>query len=217
MNDKDTNLLVHGERTERRKPSRIATIRRAELIEAAIRDIAAIGYDRVTIASICKEAGFSRGLIGHYFDNKDTLLFEAVHAVADRLGAAIRKSVIAAGPDATDRLHALIRASFSPPGFTSDNVAVWVALVGTARWSPPLSKIYREIWTEYRKRVGRLIAEAGAAAGKDLDVESISLTFSQLIEGLWIGWNANPHAVSPQLAEKICHDYIDLILGQDQR
>jgi len=214
VDEKHEDLLVLDEHGRKRKPSRIAEMRRAELIEAAIRDIASKGYDSVTVASICKEAGFSRGLIGHYFDSKDALLFEAVKTMSDRLGNAIRESVTAAGPDVVDRLHALIRASFTPPGFTTDNVAVWVALAGTARWSPPLSRLYQDIWDEYRKRVGRLFARAGEAVGRDIDIQSTTLAFSQLIEGMWIGCNANPQALSPALAEQVCHDYVDLVLGR---
>src|SRR5579884_1598608 len=95
---------------QNRKPSRIAQERRRNLIDAAIRDIAAQGYDAVTVATICEEAGFSRGLIGHYFRGKDELLLAAVKTVADELGAAIREATRAAAPDPVDRLHALIRA-----------------------------------------------------------------------------------------------------------
>src|ERR1700722_6351902 len=112
-----------------RKPSRIAEERKRDLIQAAIRDIAAHGYDAVTVATICERAGFSRGLIGHYFAGKDDLLLEAVKTVASDLGAAIRSAARAAGDDSAARLHALITASFTPPGFAPEHVAVWVALV----------------------------------------------------------------------------------------
>src|SRR5215469_3305930 len=118
-----------------RKSSRIAEERKRDLIQAAIRDIAAHGYDAVTVATICEAAGFSRGLIGHYFSGKDDLLHEAVKTVAMELGAAIRAAADAAGPDPAARLHALITASFTPPGFTPEKVAVWVSLTGAARWS----------------------------------------------------------------------------------
>src|ERR1700722_16436291 len=84
-------------------PSRIAEERKRDLIQAAIRDIAAHGYDAVTVATICEEAGFSRGLIGHYFSGKDDLLHEAVTPVATELGAAIRSATDTAGPEPAAR------------------------------------------------------------------------------------------------------------------
>jgi AcrR family transcriptional regulator len=43
---------------QQRKPSRIAEVRRRDLIDAEIQDIAAFGYDAVTVATICERAGF---------------------------------------------------------------------------------------------------------------------------------------------------------------
>jgi TetR/AcrR family transcriptional repressor of bet genes len=199
---------------QKRKPSRIAQERRRNLIDAAIRNIAAQGYDSVTIATICAEAGFSRGLIGHYFTGKDDLLLEAVKTVAEELGAAIRSATDSAGPDPAARLHALIKASFTPPGFTPEKVAVWVSLTGTARWSTALGEVYRTIWRDYRAGVGRLLARAAKAANVKLNPTRTALTFSQLVEGLWIGWAADPEAVSPEAAEDCCHRYLNLVLGK---
>jgi TetR/AcrR family transcriptional regulator, transcriptional repressor of bet genes len=178
-----------------RKPSRIAEERKRDLIQAAIRDIAAHGYDAVTVATICEEAGFSRGLIGHYFSGKDDLLHEAVKTVATELGAAIRSAADAAGPDPAARLHALIAASFTPPGFT------------------PEATLYRDIWRDYRAGVGRLFARAAKDRRIKLDPDRTALTFSQLVEGLWVGWAADPEAITQQTAEDCCHTYIDMILG----
>jgi TetR/AcrR family transcriptional repressor of bet genes len=198
---------------QKRPPSRIALERRRNLIDAAIRNVAEYGYDSVTVATICEEAGFSRGLIGHYFSGKDDLLLEAVRSVASELGDAINHAANSAGRDPAARLHALIHASFTPPGFTPDKVAVWVSLTGTARWSPALGDIYRAIWRDYRAGAGRLLARAARAAGVELDTQRTALTFSQLVEGLWIGWAADPEAVTQEAAEECCHRYLDLVLG----
>jgi TetR/AcrR family transcriptional repressor of bet genes len=195
-----------------RKPSRIAKERKQDLIDAAIRDISAHGYDAVTIATICEEAGFSRGLIGHYFAGKDDLLLEAVKEVAQRLGAAIRAAVQGAGNDANARLHALIEASFSPPGQTPENVAVWVALTGAARLSPSLGAIYRDIWRAYRAEVAELFKRAAKANGIKLNAKRTALTFSQLVEGLWVGGAADPESVSPKSAAECCHAFVSQVL-----
>ena len=215
MTDIDIHRPQRRVRKQNRKPSRIAQERRRDLIEAAIRDIAENGYDKVTVSSICEKAGFSRGLIGHYFSSKDALLLEAVRAMAEQLGSAIRDAANQAGPNTSDRLHALITASFTPPGCTQENMAVWVALTGTARWSPPLAALYREIWRDYRAGVGRLFARAAEGRKKQIDVEQTALSFSQLVEGLWIGCNADPEAVSTASAEACCHAFVRGVLGED--
>ncbi len=207
-------MVALARKPQNRKPSRIAPERRRNLIDAAIRNIAAKGYDAVTIATICEEAGFSRGLIGHYFTSKDDLLLEAVKTVAAELGAALREATNSAGTDPAAKLHALIKASFTPPGFTPEKVAVWVSLTGTARWSPVLGGIYREIWRDYREGVGRLLDRAAKNAGVAINATTAALTLSQLVEGLWVGWAGDPTVVTPRSAEKCCHDYLDMLLSR---
>jgi TetR/AcrR family transcriptional regulator, transcriptional repressor of bet genes len=198
---------------QHRKPSVIAIERRRELQEAAIRVIADKGYDAVTVAMICDEAGFSRGLIGHYFKGKDDLVLEAINGFTIELAEATRKAVELAGPDPYDRLHAVIKSSFSPPGFTPDKVAVWAALAGSAKWSEPLAALYRKLWREYRVGIARLMKRAAAERKLQVDADLAALLFSQMIEGFWIGWVADPTAVTRADAEKACHAMIDLLLG----
>ena len=192
----------------------VAQNRRRELRDAAIKAIAADGYSAVTVASICEVAGFSRGLIGHYFKGKEDLLVEAIAGVASELGDSMRRAVEAAGSDPLDRLHAVIRASFTPPGFTKDKVAVWVALVGNAKWSPPLAKIYQDLWRDYRRGIAGLMRRAADNRGQNFDFERAALTFSQLIEGFWVGWGVDPKAVNRREAQAACHAFLDLLFGE---
>jgi AcrR family transcriptional regulator len=198
---------------QRRKPSVIAIERRRELQEAAIRSIADKGYASVTVAMICDEAGFSRGLIGHYFKGKDDLVLEAINGFTAELAEATRKAVDAAGSDPYDRLHAVVKSSFSAPGFTPEKAAVWAALAGSAKWSPPLAELYRELWTEYRAGIAGLIKRAAANRKLQVDATLAALLFSQMIEGFWIGWVADPVSVKKADAEKACHGMVDLLLG----
>lgn len=193
--------------------TRISVERRQELVAAAINSIAEIGYGDVTVQSICAAAGFSRGLIGHYFSGKDALLLEAVRTVAHELGAATRHAARDAGADPVDKLHAVIRASFSPPGFTPEKVSVWVALTSTARWSPELGKLYRELWRGYRLQISRLVIRANEDRGTTCPPELTALTFSQLIEGFWVGWAGDPEQVSAAKAEAACREYLVTLFG----
>lgn len=212
-----TQTIARRRPKPRRKPSAIAIERRRELQEAAIRSIADKGFANVTVAMICEEAGFSRGLIGHYFKGKDDLLMEAIQGMSSGVADANRKAVQAAGKDPYERLHAVVKSSFSPPGFTPDKVGVWVALVGSARWSPQLAAIYRQLWRNYRAGIASLMKAAAAERGIEIDADLAALTFSQLIEGFWVGWAADPVAVNKSHAEKACHNMVDLLLGGPAR
>jgi TetR/AcrR family transcriptional regulator, transcriptional repressor of bet genes len=198
---------------QQRKPSAIARERRRELQEAAVRSIAERGFSAVTVAMICEEAGFSRGLIGHYFKGKSDLLLEAIQGMSSELAEANKKAVQAAGRDPLDKLHAVVKSSFTPPGFTREKVLVWIALAGSAPWSPQLATIYRDLWRSYRTGISKLIKRAAIERGVQVDANLAALTFSQLIEGFWTGWAADPVAVDAAQAERACHDVVDRLFG----
>jgi AcrR family transcriptional regulator len=49
------------------------TLRRSQIIEAALREISAKGSYNVTMESIAKAAGLSKGGVTHYFSSKDQI------------------------------------------------------------------------------------------------------------------------------------------------
>ena len=59
--------------------------RRQELIDAALRLFSARGPETVSVDDIAAEAGASRALLYHYFDNKHDLYLAALRAAADTL------------------------------------------------------------------------------------------------------------------------------------
>jgi AcrR family transcriptional regulator len=65
--------------------------RRAQIIRAAVAAVARHGYDGATAATIAGQAGVSKGLIWHYFRDKDDLMRQAVTATV----AAIRDAAVA--------------------------------------------------------------------------------------------------------------------------
>jgi TetR/AcrR family transcriptional repressor of bet genes len=206
-------LVARRRPRKRTTPSAIAIERRGELQEAAIRCIAERGYAAVTVAMICDEAGFSRGLIGHYFKGKDALVLEAIKGFTTQLAEATRRSVEAAGANPVDRLHAVVKSSFSPPGFTPNQASVWVALAGSAKWSEPLAQMYRQLWSDYRAGIAGLFERSAAQKKCTIDAEAAALIFSRMIEGFWVGWVADPDMMTVAQAERACHEMLDLLLG----
>jgi AcrR family transcriptional regulator len=68
-------MSAHGEpAVGRRRRSRIEEIRRGELIDAAIRIIDALGFDRTTVKDIAAAADAATGSVHYYFKTKDDLL-----------------------------------------------------------------------------------------------------------------------------------------------
>ena len=63
--------------------------RRREIVRATWRVIRRIGVDATTVRAIAKEAGFSNGVLAHYFTNKEELLIlaheQAFQQASDRM------------------------------------------------------------------------------------------------------------------------------------
>jgi TetR/AcrR family transcriptional repressor of bet genes len=48
--------------------------------------------------------------------------------------------------------------------------------------------LHRELWGRYRGWIEKLIRQAAAERGLDIDARLQALAFTQLIDGLWLGW-----------------------------
>ena len=64
-------------------------LRRTELIEATWRVIRRVGLHNTTVALIAAEAGFSHGIVAHYFTGKADVLFAAHRLTFARLKAKV--------------------------------------------------------------------------------------------------------------------------------
>jgi TetR/AcrR family transcriptional repressor of bet genes len=203
--------LQKSERRARGRPvgSSDQEVKRHEFVVAVMKAIAEHGYKDVTVATICEAAGFSRGLIGHYFSGKDALLLHAVGEVAKDFEQATRAAADAAGADPLDRLHAIVNASFRAPVFAPERVLVWVALASTSHWSPDLADIYRKLNRPYRRGLAHLMQRAADARGIKINPDRLAITLTQLTEGLWSGWAADPRTISAAEGEAACHELLD--------
>lgn len=63
----------------------LESIRKPQILEAAIRTIAHHGAHKVTLDDIAREAGLSKGGVTHYYSNKELLFREAFRAFFERI------------------------------------------------------------------------------------------------------------------------------------
>ncbi|MGZ4199415.1 MAG: TetR/AcrR family transcriptional regulator [Thermoleophilia bacterium] len=66
-------------------------VRRAEIAEALWRVVAGEGIEAATIRAVAAEAGWSRGIVEHYFDSKDALVLYACQLALDRTLALVKQ------------------------------------------------------------------------------------------------------------------------------
>lgn len=95
------------------KASRVSIeeIRQAELIEATLRTISALGFERATVRDIARAAGASTGSVHYYFPTKEDLLRAAVADSDDRFRAQVREA-LADVPGAAAKLERIVDFCF---------------------------------------------------------------------------------------------------------
>ena len=65
--------------------SLLEAIRKPQIIDAALRSMAEIGFQNVTLDEVARRAGLSKGGLVHYFPTKDELIKQSVISFYDQI------------------------------------------------------------------------------------------------------------------------------------
>jgi AcrR family transcriptional regulator len=163
-----------------------AESRREEVLEATWRVMAREGIGGVSIREIAAEAGYSTGVIAHYFKNEDDVLRSALSRVWRREAGRIATR--------TDRLRgmAALRATVSevlPSGEERKlEMAVWLCFWGSAIGDERLIAEQRRYYGSWRALLRRHLNEAQqlGEVRPDLDPAAEAVRLAALIDGVGI-------------------------------
>jgi TetR/AcrR family transcriptional regulator, transcriptional repressor of bet genes len=159
--------------------ARIADIRRQELIHAAHQVIKRDGLHFATTSKIEKEAGLSRGLIHHYFrDREDLLEITLRFLLAERRRDLVQRLTSAQTP--SERLWAIISISVGPkylePGFCT----AWNSFCAEAQKATNLARLLTIIRRRERSNLRHALRGLGCDGERDL----MALAIQVLLEGM---------------------------------
>lgn len=104
----------------RRSPAEQREERRAAIVDAARRALAAGGFEAATIARIAREAGISTGTVYLYFTDRDDLLAEVYRYAASHEAAAMTSAALGGAPPQRFRAAA---ATFVERAFRGQRLA----------------------------------------------------------------------------------------------
>ena len=154
-------------------------IRRDALVKATIAEIGTLGTLDVTVNQIAKRAGMSSGLAHHYFGSKDQMLLAAMRHILNLYGAEVRGAMSMANTP-SERIEAIVRASFSSSNFRPDIVAAWLNFYVHAH----KSKEVRRLLGIYQRRLhSNLMVSLRSMVD---DPEPVAETIGALIDGVYI-------------------------------
>ena len=128
--------------------------RRDEIALVACRVVAQCGFDRATIVRIAREAGYTTGMVAHYFDTKQEIIVAALRLILRR----IEERLTAAAGDGDPELLALLTEALPVDATRFAECAFWTAFWGQVSADKRLRRINTWMHREYLKLFERCLA-----------------------------------------------------------
>jgi TetR/AcrR family transcriptional regulator, transcriptional repressor of bet genes len=165
--------------------------RRDEIALVACRVVAAHGFDQASMVRIAREAGYTTGMLAHYFDSKQEIIIAALRLILRRIEERLLRPLPSAGrPD----LLTLLTEALPVDAQRRIECAFWTTFWGQVSADRKLKRINAWVHREYLRLFERCLAQCWAewsrwpAATRDSVLRSL-VTF---INGLTASAVANP-------------------------
>ncbi len=185
-------------------------IRKAALVKATIVELGRAGSLDVTVSQIAKRAGMSSALAHHYFGSKEDIFLAAMRHVLSLYGAEVRGALAAVdGPEA--RLHAIIRASFTPGNFRREAVGAWLNFYVLAQTAPGARRLLSVYQGRLRSNLLHCLRPlVGARAERAAD------GLAALIDGVYLREALKEGAPDPVAAVAVVMEFVAAELGKSK-
>jgi TetR/AcrR family transcriptional repressor of bet genes len=130
--------------------------RRDEIALVACRVVADFGFDQATVVRIAREAGYTTGMVAHYFDTKQDIIIAALRLILRRIDERLTR---AAG-QATPELLLLLSEALPVDEQRYTECAFWIAFWGQVSADKRLKRINAWVHREYMRLFERCLARA---------------------------------------------------------
>jgi AcrR family transcriptional regulator len=171
--------------------------RRDEILSATWRVIARDGIAKATIREIAREAGCSRGILAHYFDDKADILGSAL--VMSHRRVAARMDARAAGLAGLDALRVIMLEALpldAPRDLEAQiEISFWGRALGTAELRDLQHTEFERLCSRLRRHLSEARDRGEVAEGVDLDLATHQLVV--LIDGISAERVLYPGRVTP--------------------
>ncbi len=132
--------------------------RRDQIALVACRVVAEHGFDQATIVRIAREAGYTTGMVAHYFDTKQDIIIAALRLILRRIEERLTRP---AGETPADLLTLLCEAlPIDEQRYIE--CAFWTAFWGQVSADKRLRRINAWVHREYMRLFERCLAEGWA-------------------------------------------------------
>lgn len=182
-------------------------IRRQQLIRATVDTIEAHGFAEATIARISRRAGLSSGIISHYFGGKNELLAASMRWLLRELQHESSRRLRRSG-SATERIEAILGASFDSEQFTPGVSTVWLAFYAQIPHAPELARLHRVYTRRLRSNLRHAFRQLMPETASDDAAEGMA----SMIDGIWVRAALADRQPDIARAHRLARDYLYMLL-----
>ena len=140
--------------------------RRDEIALVACRVVAEGGFDQATIVRIAREAGYTTGMVAHYFDTKQDIIIAALRLILRRIEERLTRPAAGTGTntdtgaeDSPADLLTLLSEALPIDEQRYIECAFWTAFWGQVSADKRLKRINAWVHREYMRLFERCLAE----------------------------------------------------------
>ena len=182
--------------------------RRSEVLEATWRVIRRSGLEGATVREIAREAGFSNGVLAHYFKDKNDILVQAHKLAFDRVYERVSKAT--SEQSGVELLRTMLYEALPLDEQRLIEAIVDVSFLGRSLYDADLKKVRMEsaanarIW--WAAHLTQLKEDGLLKA--DVDVELVSDWIFAAIEGISVEAVLFPELMDAALQQRIADDLV---------
>jgi TetR/AcrR family transcriptional regulator, transcriptional repressor of bet genes len=187
--------------------------RRDQIALVACRAVAQYGFEQATIVRIAREAGYTTGMVAHYFDTKRDIIVAALRLILRRIEERLTPSA-AAGED----LLTLLTEALPVDETRYTECAFWLAFWGQVPADRRLKRINAWLHREYLRLFERCLARSWmewpqwSASTRDQVLHSV-VTFINGITASTVAnrsdWPATRQTAQLRLQLQLLHAWAD--------
>ncbi|MCV3767132.1 choline-responsive transcriptional repressor BetI [Rhizobium sp. TRM95796] len=192
--------------------AKISEIRKKELRRAAFEVLKREGMAGATLEKVAAQAGASKGIVLHYFSNKQELFEHAMREANAELRDAVAAR-LAAARSPRQRLDAIIEGNFEERFFQPSICHAWLSLCAEVPREPQLARIQRVIHGRMRSNLMSALTDI---LPRD-ECEEVALAITALIDGLWLRLGLQSNGLNRDDALRQMRDYLSHRLPQTYR
>ncbi|MGQ4512049.1 TetR family transcriptional regulator [Streptomyces sp. DW26H14] len=190
-------------------------VRRTQIIRATVAVVAELGYEGASLARIAKRAEVSKGLVSHYFTDKDHLM----ETVARTTLVALRQN-IADTLDLAEPVPAVLRAAIHrAAGLNATHqseLAAMRRIAGNLRDAEGLPRLGSDEYEEtYRGQEALFRRGQEEGSLRDFDTRVMAITYQSAVDAMLTYLHEHPEADAQHYADALA-DLVIAAIGRQQ-